>query len=75
MKESVGEGAMTVITIALVAGAIGAIVIIISGLLTNQGNRARCENAGGTYKGGSCVYYSGNIEIKCEIIDDEYICG
>lgn len=72
MKESVGEGAMTVITIILVAGAIGAIAIIISNLLTNQSNRSKCENAGGNYKNGACVDYNGDA---CSIIDDEYNCG
>ena len=72
MKEAVGESAMTIITIILIAGAIGAIATIISTLLGNQNNRANCENAGGQYSSGTCKDYNGNV---CELIDGEYICG
>lgn len=71
MKEAVGEGAMTVITIGLISLAIAMGVIIIATLLNNQRNRANCENAGYEYKDGACK--SGD-EI-CTLTDGEYICG
>lgn len=72
MKEAVGESAMTLITIALIAGVLGALAIIISTLLGNQSKRANCENAGGQYSSGTCKDYNGNV---CELTDGEYICG
>lgn len=57
MKEAVGESAMTLITIALIAGALGAIAIIIGTLLGNQRNRANCENAGYYYSNNKCYDY------------------
>lgn len=72
MKEAVGESAMTLITIALIAGVLGALAIIISTLLSNQNNRANCENAGGQYSSGTCKDYNGNV---CALTDGEYICG
>lgn len=71
MKEAVGEGAMTVITIGLISLAIAMGVIIIATLLNNQSKRANCENAGYEYKDGACK--SGD-EI-CTLTDGEYICG
>lgn len=59
MKEAVGESSMTIITIILVAGAVGAIAIIIGNLLGNQQKRARCENEGFSYTNGACVNASG----------------
>lgn len=59
MKEAVGESAMTLITIALIAGALGAIAIIIGTLLGNQKNRANCENAGYSYYDNACHDYDG----------------
>lgn len=71
MKEAVGESAMTLITIALIAGALGAIAIIIGTLLSNQNKRANCENAGYEYKDGACK----NGDKICTLTDGEYICG
>lgn len=59
MKEAVGESAMTIITIVLVAGAVGAIVAIIGNLLGNQQKRARCENEGFSYTNGACINAGG----------------
>lgn len=72
MKEAVGEGAMTVITIGLISLAIAMGVIIIATLLNNQNKRANCENAGGQYSSGTCKDYNGNV---CALTDGEYICG
>lgn len=74
MKEAVGESAMTLITIILVAGAVGAIAIIIGNLLGNQQKRARCENEGFSYTNGTCVNASGQT---CNWSSDteSYTCG
>lgn len=70
MKEAVGESAMTLITIALIAGALTAIAIIISVLLTNQKNRANCENNGYEYVGGVCKLPDGD----CKKVNSDGIC-
>ena len=60
MKEAVGEGAMTVITIGLISLAIAMGVIIIATLLNNQNKRANCENAGYYYSNNKCYDYDNN---------------
>lgn len=70
MKEAVGEGSMTVITIILVAGAIGAIAFIIGSLLGNQSRRANCENNGYEYTGGVCKLPDGD----CRKVNSDGIC-
>lgn len=72
MKEAVGESAMTIITIVLVAGAVGAAATIISVLLTNQKNRTACENSGAYWSGGKCMCSDTDEAIK---VDDEYTCS
>lgn len=73
MKEAVGESAMTIITIVLIAGALGAIAFIIGNLLSNQKHRADCENAGYIYSNGQCKDTDGNL---CNYdTDGVYICG
>ena len=67
MKEAVGESAMTIITISLVAGAVIAIGLIISTLLNNQSMRANCENAGYSYYNGSC---HNDLGTECKITSD-----
>ena len=54
MKESVGEGSMTIITIIIVAGTLAGITYIIFNLLNNQQSRTNCENAGYEYHNGAC---------------------
>lgn len=71
MKEAVGETSLTLITVVLVGAVITAASVVIGFLLTNQRNRANCENAGYEYKDGACK--SGD-EI-CTLTDGEYICG
>ena len=70
MKEAVGESTMTLITIALIAGSLTAIGIIISVLLTNQSRRANCENAGYEYIGGVCKLPDGD----CKNVSADGIC-
>lgn len=60
MKEAVGESAMTIITIVLIAATLGALVYIIGNLLNNQSRRANCENNGFTYQNNQCIDDSGN---------------
>lgn len=75
MKEAVGESAMTIITISLVAGAVIAIGLIISTLLNNQSMRANCENSGGDFSGGECTYTnsSGNV-VPCACEKNTCVC-
>ena len=73
MKEAVGESAMTLITIILVAAAVGMIAYIIGMLLGNQKKRANCENAGYSYTGGKCMNGTQECTYNKEI--DDYICG
>ena len=70
MKESVGESSLTIITIILVAGAVATIAGIISLLLTNQKNRANCENNGYEYVGGVCKLPDGD----CKKVNSDGIC-
>ena len=70
MKESVGEGAMTIITITLVAGTVVAIGFIINMLLSNQNVRANCENNGYEYVGGVCKLPDGD----CKKVNSDGIC-
>lgn len=70
MKEAVGESAMTLITIVLIAGALTAIGIIISVLLTNQKYRANCENNGYEYVGGVCKL----PDRDCRKVNSDGIC-
>ena len=67
MKEAVGESAMTIITIILVAAVLGALIYIISGLLSNQRDRANCENAGYEYNNGKC--YNNGTEIPLDTLE------
>lgn len=60
MKEAVGEGAMTIITITLVSATIGVLCWIIGTLLSNQNKRANCENAGYYYSNNKCYDYNNN---------------
>ena len=71
MKESVGEGAMTIITIVIVSGAIAGFTYIIYTLIDNQGRRANCENAGYSYDGGICYLSDGTT---CKKINSEGTC-
>ena len=64
MKEAVGESSMTLITIVLVAAAIGAIALILSNLLGSQKKRAACEDAGGNFNSGNC-YKVGTSGATC----------
>lgn len=73
MKEVVGESAMTIITISLVAGTVIAIGLIISTLLNNQRSRANCENAGYDYSGGQCKDGDKICTYNKDL--DDYICG
>lgn len=59
MKEAVGEGSMTLVTMLLVAGAIVLAAGIIGTLLANQKARTKCDNAGYTWTDGKCVDYHG----------------
>ena len=72
MKEAVGESAMTIITILLVTGAVGAAAGVISILLGNQRNRTACENSGAYWSGGKCMCSDTDEAI---IVDDEYVCS
>lgn len=67
MKEAVGESAMTIITITLIAGVIAALAVIITTLLSNQRKRANCENAGYSYYSGSC---HNDLGQECNINSD-----
>ena len=71
MKDSVGEGAMTIITIVIVSGAIAGFTYIIYNLLNNQNRRANCENAGYSYDGGTCYLSDGTT---CKNINSEGTC-
>ncbi len=73
MKEAVGETAMTIITITLVAATIGIIAVIIGGLLGNQKNRSRCENAGYVWTDGACM--NGGSTCIWNDTADDYICN
>ena len=72
MKEAVGESAMTIITIALVAASIGAAVGIIGTLLGNQSKRTTCENSGAYWSGGKCMCSDTDEAIN---VDGEYTCS
>lgn len=72
MKEAVGESAMTIITIILVAGAIGAVAIILGTLLRNQKNRTACENSGAYWSGGKCMC---SDTVEAINVDGEYTCS
>lgn len=72
MKEAVGESAMTIITIVLVAGAVAAAVGIISTLLSNQSKRTACENSGAYWSGGKCMCTD---TVEAILVDDEYTCS
>lgn len=67
MKEAVGESAMTLITIIIVAATVGMIAVIIGTLLGNQKKRANCENAGYSYYSGSC---HNDLGQECNINSD-----
>ncbi len=67
MKEAVGESAMTIITITLIAGVIATLVVIMTTLLSNQSKRANCENAGYSYYDGSC---HNDLGQKCTMDSD-----
>lgn len=72
MKEAVGESAMTIITIVLVAGAVGAAALIISNLLTGQKKRTACENSGAYWSGGKCMCTD---TVEAILVDEEYTCS
>ena len=72
MKEAVGESAMTIITIVLVAGAVAAAVAIIGGLLNSQKNRTACENSGAYWSGGKCMC---SDTVEATKVNDEYVCS
>lgn len=71
MKESIGEGAMTIITILLVGAAIWIIAGIVGDLLKGQKRRTLCENAGGVYSSGECRY-NGQ---PCLEENNDFTCG
>lgn len=54
MKEAAGEANMTVITIVLIAIVLVVGGLIVRGVLSNTGESAACNSAGGTWQDGAC---------------------
>ena len=73
MKEAVGESSMTILTIIIVALAISGVFSIVMTLVNHQGKRSSCENAGGEYSNGDCIY-DGKVCTYDESTK-EYNCG
>ena len=73
MKETIGESSMTIVTIIIVAFALGGLFAIIMTLIGNQGKRTACENEGGKYSNQECTYNG----VVCTYDEDEkvYNCG
>ena len=73
MKEAVGEGSMTLVTIVLVGAAIAALTSIIGFLIGSQGRRASCENSGYSYSNGKCK--DGDKVCTYDKSIKDFICG
>lgn len=55
MKEAAGEANLTVITIVLIAIVVAVATPLITNIMGSTGKRTCCTNAGGQWKGNTCV--------------------
>ena len=73
MKEASGEANLTVVTIILIGVIVAIATPIIQSMMSNTQKRACCMEAGGQWKGTSCVDSSGNnvtYDEKCSAGSD-----
>lgn len=55
MKEAAGEANLTVVAIILIGVVVAVATPLINSLMTTSAEKACCTDAGGVWKGGTCV--------------------
>lgn len=60
MKEAAGEANLTVVAIILIGVVVAVVTPLVNSLMTSTAQRACCTDAGGVWKGSSCVSASGS---------------